>query len=97
MMAVRAAAQVSAINQYAAVVGETVDAAREIRRFRWTNAHLLALEAQAMIHMLEGEDRILFRAARLGHWRRRYRRFAAKAYALDHVKAWRAGLTGGTP
>lgn len=90
---VRAAAQVQAASVYASAVGDIVEAGREVRRFRWKNAHLLALEAKAMIELLDRADRVSFRRARINYWRNRYRRFAAKAYALDHVTAYRAGLS----
>jgi hypothetical protein len=97
MSAARITARVTAAASYVDAIGDAVEAGKEIRRFRWENAHLLALEAKAMIELLSSDKSVVFRQARLGHWRRRYRRFAAKAYALDHVTAWRAGLTGATP
>lgn len=93
----RAQAKAYAIDALTAVT-TAAEVTREVRRFRWTNAHLLALEAQAMVWSLQDEPgRVAFRKARIAHWRKRYRRFAAKAYALDHVTAWKAGLTGGAP
>lgn len=96
-MSVRAVARASAASAYFAAAADTAQAVQEIRRFRWTNAHLLALEAAAMIERLRSDNRVAFRGARLGYWRSRYRRFAAKAYAIDHVAAWRAGITGSAP
>lgn len=60
------------------------------RRIDWrrANAHELELEARRMVHLLERDPhRVPFRNARIGHWRRRERRFAAMAWAQNEAKA----------
>lgn len=53
-------------------------------QWRWDNAPLLALEAEAMVMLLLSDPGFVWaRKARIGHWRRRLRRFAAKAWAQD--------------
>jgi hypothetical protein len=53
-------------------------------QWRWDNAPLLAREAELMVLLLEHDPgRVVLRRVRVGHWTRRHRRFAAKAWAQD--------------
>lgn len=51
---------------------------------RWAKPDILALEAEHMVAFLKADpERVFARKARIGHWRRRQRRFSARALAKD--------------
>jgi hypothetical protein len=65
------------------------------RRILWRRAHaaLLAKTAERMVYLLEtAPGVILFRTARLAHWRHWQRIHAARAWADDQLIASACGL-----
>lgn len=51
---------------------------------RWAEADILALEAEHMVMLLKSDPGFVFaRKMRIGHWRRRQRRFSARAWAKN--------------
>lgn len=59
-------------------------------RIEWrrANAHVLALEAERMVYLLEHDPgRVWFRKARIATWRKAHRKHAARAWAADHALA----------
>lgn len=61
--------------------------------WRWDNAHMLALRARRMAHLLaHAPGRIAARKLRVRYWRAWERRHAAKAWAMNAVEAQACGL-----
>lgn len=65
------------------------------RRIEWRreHPHLLALEAERMVYLLERQRSfVAFRKWRLVDWRARHRKWAARAWAADQQLAAKCGL-----
>lgn len=92
-MSLRNEAREFALDAVRSAIGETYEAIDRRLQWRWDNAPLLAREAERMIYLLKNDPtRVAFRKARIGHWRRRHRRFAAKAWAQDPKFARACGV-----
>lgn len=92
-MSIRNDAREFAENAYKQALAGLFQFVEDRIEWRWANAQLLALEAERMVHLLENDPgRVAFRKLRIGHWRRRQRRFASKAWAQDNALAAACGI-----
>ncbi len=72
---------ISTVTKVLAGFWPTVDRAIAMR---WAEADVLALEAEYMVKFLSEDPGLVFaRKMRIAHWRRRQRRFSARAWAKD--------------
>ena len=89
----RKEAQAWALEAYRSALAGVLGAIDARIQWRWDNAHMLALRAQRMAHLLaHAPGRIALRRLRIRLWLAAERRHAAKAWAQNAAEAQACGL-----
>ena len=84
----RKEAQAWALEAYRSALAGVLGAIDARIQWRWDNAHMLALRAQRMAHLLaHAPGRIAARDLRVRFWKARERKHTAKAWAQNAVEA----------